>query len=346
MRVFLCFALAFFLRSTLAADARTMVLPVLPDWAKDTLYSGLYLDIDKVMATEHLTRFQAVELQNRMRDRGEKGVDLPSSYEAALKEIRAGRLESGFQPVTFESPADFILVLDMDETMMMQWQKNGATFFDLSDILPDVVGNARSGPYVKFTPHAEEFILRMLRHPHCKSVTLFSAKQDAAALDLFLKWKFSDGKPVRHVVNGTFHRNHLIVGPKTLKPSKDLRIFDESLKHVVILDDNPSRILQPELLRAQPKFDADVYQKAIGDSQEFVKRHYESVLANAADEFEETAAAAEHMKIPYSQAFLPYAYSGARIFQSLTKTLGNAEEARRLTRLHPEFQDATFYSFQ
>lgn len=60
---------------TLAAvDVEGVQLPEMPEWARDSLYSRTYLDIDKVMAAESVSRFEAVEIQNRLRDRLEHSL--------------------------------------------------------------------------------------------------------------------------------------------------------------------------------------------------------------------------------------------------------------------------------
>lgn len=77
-------------------EIKKVLLDPLPTWARDSLYSALNLNIDEVMKQEGLTRFQAVEVQNRMRD---SFSDDPlahlekaqKAYEDALNEIREGR---------------------------------------------------------------------------------------------------------------------------------------------------------------------------------------------------------------------------------------------------------------
>jgi hypothetical protein len=142
---------------------------------------------------------------------------------------------------------------------------------------------------------------------------------------------------------GIFTRNHLVLGPKTLVPSKDLRIFDPELKHVLLVDDNPGRVIQPQLLRAQPKFDADALNRAKQQGEARVSTHYESALKNAYLEIRETTLAAGRLKIPFGQAFIPYSYSGQRVYRSLQKTLNNDAQALETTRLNPELQEAAFF---
>jgi hypothetical protein len=324
-----------------AAPGPALLAP-LPDWAQDTLYSGPYLDIEKTMQAEKLSRFEAVELQNRMRDRidAKPGLEPQKAYDEALAEIRQGRFESGWKPLEFKEPGDFVVALDMDETLLMQWQ-SPAGGSDLT-ISADAVKALRSGTGVKFTPGAEAFLKGLRKIPHCKAVVAFSAKADAPALEIVQKWKFASGEPARNYIDAVFTRNHLVLGPKALLPSKDLRILDPELKHVVLVDDNPGRVMQTQLLLAEPKFDADAYARAGRDGNAEVRKHYETLLGSALEELQESSLAATRMKIPFSQAFLPYSYSGERIYLTHLRTGATRPKALEFTRLHPELQEAAF----
>jgi hypothetical protein len=289
-----------------------------------------------------------------MKDLLEMRQDVPppsaqSAYDQALTRVKEGRSESGFKPVAFARPGDYIAVLDLDETLLHQWYSSGAQGnFDLKVSVRDNNGRTLQSPdTVKFTPATEKFILDLKKDPHNRGVVIFTAKQDQAAHDLIERWRFTDGTPARQHFSGIFTRNHLVVGTKILTPSKDLRIFDAELKHVVMVDDNPARIPQLQLLRAQPKFDADTYLKSTLEGNIEIARHYETVLENASREIRESAASAMLLNIPFSQAFLPYSYSGSRIYQSLRQTLkqipGSEDRALEITRKNPALQEAAFF---
>lgn len=328
-----------------AMDVKSFTLDPLPSWARDGLYSGSYLDIDKMSSAFGFSRFEAIEVQNRMRDFQEADpTSVPQeTFAKAVGEIREKNYESGWSPITFTKPEEFVAVFDMDETLLVQWHAtSGQGFSDLFHVLSDFVGDKRSPDSVKFTPGAEDIIKRLKANPSCRALVAFSAKADAPMIDILNKWKFGDGEPARKYFSGVFTRNHLIIGPKILIPSKDLRIFDPELKHVVMIDDNPGRIFQPMLLRAEPKFDADTYFHAKSNAQADIIIHYETMLGHAAEEIEETAKAAAALNIPFSQAFIPYSYAGNRIYQNYIALGKDASEARRLARMAPQLNDAAF----
>ncbi len=327
-----------------AQDVRTVALEALPGWAQDSLYSGLYLDIDKVMQAEQLSRFEAVEVQNRLRDAQDRnpGVAAQAAYEAALVEARARRFESGWRPSTFQQPGEFVAALDMDETLLMQWYAGGAQgFFDLR-VMPDSVGKLLSGPYVKLTPGAEEFIKGLKANPRCKGVVVFSAKADAPAIDTVRKWTFAGGESARRYIDAVFTRNHLVMGKKTLLPSKDLRIIDPELKHVVLVDDNPARVMQPQALKAQPKFDADGYLKAKTTGDATTVAHYEAALGVTLKEIEESSESAQRSGRPFTQEFLPFSYSGERLYRNMLRVMKSRPAALEATRARPHLQEAAF----
>ncbi len=124
-------------------------------------------------------------------------------------------------------------------------------------------------------------------------------------------------------------------------PSKDLRIFDPELKHVVLVDDNPARVFQPLHLKAQPKFDADAYYEATQGKKTDLIAHYESALLTASSEIAETVEAAKSLKISFSQAFLPYSYAGERVFRNFSRS-SSRKNALAATRRNPSLQEAGF----
>lgn len=338
------FLVSFSTAALAAAPVAEVTLPALPDWARDGLYDGTYLDIEKVMKEEGLSRFAAIELQNGFKDRLDGGAtSRQAAYDEALADASAGRFESGWKPVQFTQPGDFVTVLDLDETLVHQWYTSGATGnFDLDGLFRDNNGREgkRSPGYVKFTPGTEQFIRALEANPRSKGVVIFSAKLDAAAMDLLARWRFSDGSLARSHFAGVFTRNHLVVGAKMLVPSKDLRIVDETVQHVVMVDDNPARVAQPQILRAQPKFDADARFRAASGSA--VALHYDLLLDFALAEIEESSRAAAKLAIPFARAFLPYSYSGARVTLSMNQALRDPRAALEAVRLNPALQEAVF----
>ena len=331
-------------------DLRELLMPPLPEWAKDGLDEGYYFNMDRLMKAEKLSRHDAIETQNWMREylAADQNISIAEAYEKALLEVRAGHRQSGWKQVEFKHHGDFVLVTDMDETILKQWYGSGSSgFYDLKDVTPDqaVAGSGElvtSSTYIKLTPGFERFIRRMKANPRCKGIAVFSGKRNIPTFEIMNRLRFSNGKAVMNHIDGVFGRSHMVIGRRVALPSKDMRIFDPELKHVVLVDDNPLKIFQPQILRAQPKFDADRYRTALNSKDKQAVSYYETLLDNAADEIEESSRAADKLGIPFSQAFLPYSYSGERVFRTLAKTLHSSKKALEITRLKPYLQDATF----
>ena len=51
-----------------AASYEQVKLELLPKWARDSLYNPISLDIDQVVTLEKMTRLEAIEVQNQLRD--------------------------------------------------------------------------------------------------------------------------------------------------------------------------------------------------------------------------------------------------------------------------------------
>ena len=112
---------------------------------------------------------------------------------------------------------------------------------------------------------------------------VFTAKADSAAHDIIDRLQL-DGKPLRSVLKGVFTRNHLTRSSENVKLSKDLRIIDEILAHVVLIDDNPTRILPKQCanLKAFPKYHADAYYQG-GKAAEMTRLGGKLILVGIAE---------------------------------------------------------------
>ncbi len=318
-----------------------VALAPLPAWAMDFASDDLYLDIGKLTKTENLTRREAIETQAFYREAltRDPALDRTRTLQNALERVRTGETVSGWKPVVFNHPADFVLVLDLDETLLHQWYGSGKDgFFDLKGVHRDGTGyeGVYSGTYVKFTPGAETFIRAMKKNPHCKSIVVFTGKVAPAARDILARWS------VRDAIDGIFSRDHLVVGDANATASKDLRIFDPKLEHVVLVDDNPGRVLQPKVLRAMPKFDADRYSLAMKNRNREILKHYETLFGPIEAEINESVSAAGRLRIPFSQAYLPYSYAGERVYRSLKARLKSEARALDGFRRNPELLSAAF----
>ena len=257
----------------------------------DTGFGGFYLDIEKTMETLGVTRLEATEIQNQMRDELETlagGVSmvaqrpyLPVALSNSIDSVvRRKQHEGGFKPIKFES-GEFVVVLDLDETLLTHWYELGkgdgatrmGTLFpperDTVPVYVDNAGNSLEQPMLKISPAAvqvrpgvDTFFRKVSLIPGFKGFIMFTAKEDRAAQSLRRVWELAQPELFRKVI-GFYGRNHLTFKAGLTKASKDLRIFDETLKHVVLIDDNESRVLQKELCYQIPKFNADGYLKSV-----------------------------------------------------------------------------------
>ena len=283
-----------------APDLRSFFLPQVPAWAKSPMADDYFLDIDLLMEKEGLTRLEAVEVQNRMRDALEDPkVSIQDAFSAALKRIQEGDLESGWKPVVFHSPSEFVLVLGME---------------------------------VKNVPRGQEFLAKVRQNPDCRGIVIFTDQPDAAALEALRPWK-SKG-----LIDAIFTRNQLVMGKRSTGPVKDLRLVDPELRHVIIVDSDPDRVMQPKLMRALPRYEADRYAKAVSTGDDSLRRYYESLFGVIGEEINEAVKSANEGKIPFAQAYQPYTLLGERVLRVMERTLGSRHKALALLRLHPELQ--------
>ncbi len=279
-------------------DLASLLAPV-----SDYGFSGYYLDIEKTMAAFRVSRFVAHEVQNRMRDSVEVRAQSFSILEqkpyvlAALADavdavVKRHEYESGFAEMTF-APGDFVIALDLDETLLSHWYKYGTGVgsfqTDDRDVVPEFVdrktGNSKipviqvSPSYVQMRPGVKDFMARVARVKGFRGFIIFTAKEDKAALSLYRKWAEDDPDTTSRII-GLFARNHLRFDATLQQASKDLRIFDPSLQHVFLVDDNEGRVMQKSLCYKIPKFNADSYLNSTmgGDLATPIKRLNDNVL--------------------------------------------------------------------
>lgn len=275
----------------------------------DTGFCGYYLRIDKTMELLKISRFLAHEIQNQMRDSlehlsGSFSTITQKSYladalvDAIDSVINRNQRESFFADLQFKK-GDFLIVLDMDETLLTQWYKYGIGVGDkriaditltMRDVVPEYIDyesrNSKEVPELLFSPNSiklrpgiKEFFKNISKLSGFKGFVLFTAKEDRAAWNLFNLWKAKDPDIFKKVI-GFFTRNHLKFDGNLKKASKDLRIFDPSLNHVFIIDDNESRVIQPDLGYEIPAFSADAYIESLNKRErEWVKTLHENILA-------------------------------------------------------------------
>lgn len=339
-------------------DLPPYVFAPLADW-QDPDFGGYFLDMDAMVAGGKYTRLQAAEWQNRLRDclfekttdPGKHGFYLEKCYQKAKYQvITLGEVESGFEPVKFSSEQEFVVVFDLDETLLSHWYEAGQYgpgWYDLKSQPADSFQKSYkfTGPdYVKFTPHWDTYLKKIKALPGCRGIVFFTAKEDQATWGIIKEWKI-DGQPIQEFVNGIFTRNYLVRNKKVLKPSKDLRIIDPSLKHVVIIDDNPTRLFQPANVRVFPKFNADAYLKAKKQSGDLnTIRYFENLLGMVYREIREAAQYAQAKNTSFQKAYYPYSQAGAEVRDAvLVRTWEDKPALRFLRENHHLFEPKFFY---
>jgi hypothetical protein len=241
-------------------DAYT--LPLQPEWTDPYRQSDLksdvrYFRIPKIMRDFQLSRLEATEVQNHYRDLTATGSDGPSAWRQALAAVRAGQLGSGINLAKLRR-APFIVVYDLDETLYQVGYDSGARGPAFRDYGFDHRGKPS---FAKLRSGWEQAITRVQALGGL--VILFTARSDDVAESAVQNWTLA-GKNIRQVVDGFCTKSHLIMqakedGAAIITPSKDLRMFDETLERVIIVDDNPNRIVQHSRQRLVKKFQADPY---------------------------------------------------------------------------------------
>lgn len=338
------------------------VLSPLPDWLSKGAGS-YYLNMDKMVKSKKYTRLQAAEIQNQMRDclfakeenPNKHKIFLNSCYRNARKQVmEEKKIESGFKIVPLKKE-EFYAVFDLDETLLSQWYKsgqNGSNYIDLPTKLSDWFFWKdtvwESPKYVSFTPGWEKYLKSIAVLANCKGLIVFTAKEDEAAKEIYAFMKKSS--LIGSHLKGLFTRNYLVRNKKVIKPSKDLRIIDPKLKHVVIVDDNPTRLFQSYNVRVFPKYNADAYLTAKNKKLQTAKdiniiSYFESLLAQVSFEIIDSANYARINKTTFSSAYFPFSQRGAEVLRSVEKKLpvGYISAVEFIRKNHSLFEPK-FYS--
>lgn len=267
--------------------------------ASETVY---LLKIEHVMRAHRLDRLAATELQalfNQKLRRG-SGASPRALYLAAVREIKSQtRYASGWRPIGKLAPGEFVVALDLDETLLQQVHASATQgFYDFSGVPADTNWQARaengttSGPWVKLHPHAEAAILRLKANPLCRGVVVFTAKRRGPAMNTLARWKFADGRRAIDVLDGVFTRDYLTIDATTGAHGKDLRVIDPTLQSVVIIDNTAKSVLQHANLRKIPDFHADAWLRTIVEGDRIAESRILGELGRAVGEIEYAASAA------------------------------------------------------
>lgn len=315
-------------------------------YAKTREIQGPFLAIDAVMRTYDLDRGQAVEVQNQVRDafRADPQADGDAVLDAALTAVRAGEHESGLDPAE-AAAAEFIVVFDLDETLYDQrWDDEavGASCGDLT-------GTGGGAKHIKRAP-GWQTVFATVQGLGGK-VAIFSAHLDEVTLGNTAPWTWEGTPLLDHPdVLGIFSNSYLVMQDKdatlpsgakdrsgpVVEPSKDLRILDESLTRVILVDDNPTRVFQPRNLRTTQKFDGDRW--CAGSTPPEERRMLANELVAVSDEIREAVTWwRAHEGTTFVDAYLPYTWLGQVTVDALIATHGwSRDEAIAYLRTHPD----------
>lgn len=334
------------------AELEALTIPPLPDWVDK--YAGpnpeesRFFVISGLMERFQLSRAQAVELQNLYRDqvRARPAPEPVAAFNTALERVRRGDFESHLQ-VEKLAKARFIVVFDLDETLLDQFYppKVGEGCHDVAVPLQDGVR------YVKLVPGWQQAFARI--QALGGAVVLFSANVDTVTYENLSHWKL-DGVPLTEspAISGILTNSHLILQEKSegvtdprkgnpvREPSKDLRIFDEQLRRVVIVDDNPTRLFQMRNARVIKKFEADAYCVTTDPA---LRRAFEQSLPGVVHEIEDSVRYLDAHGGDFADAFLPYTSLGQVTVRFLVESGGlDTAAAIDYVRQHPQAVDPRY----
>lgn len=331
-----------------------LTLPPLPLWVDKYADPGQpaprFFNMSRLMERFQLVRAQAVEVQNHYRDltRMTPGIDPVKAFNTALERVRRGELESRLNPEQL-SKAPFIVVFDLDETLWDQYYPAQAAATCHNLIIQG--GVPPSGRYVKLTPGWQQAFERI--QALGGTVILFSANLDDNVYENLAQWKLN-GTPLTEspAISGILSNSHLIMQDKSegvsdprkghpvREPSKDLRIFDESLRRVIIVDDNPTRLFQLRNTRLFKKFEADTY---CTTPDPVLRRAFDDALPEVVREIEDSVQYMKQNGGDFAEAFLPYSLLGQITVRSLTESGGlDRAQAIEYVRRNPKSVDPRF----
>ncbi|HYI00919.1 NIF family HAD-type phosphatase [Hyalangium sp.] len=335
-------------------ELEALSLPPLPLWVDK--YADLdradkrFFIISELMERFQLTRAHAVELQNHYRDqlRATPDTDPVNAFNTALERVRRGEFESHLNLEQL-GKARFIVVFDLDETLWDQYYPPEA-----ASSCHDLViqgGKPPAGRYVKLVPGWQQAFERI--QALGGAVVLFSANLDTNVLENLAQWKLNGVALTESpAISGILANSHLILqsksegvapprlGSPVREPSKDLRIFDESLRRVIIVDDNPTRLFQLRNARIFKKFEADT---SCTTSDPVLRRAFEGSMTQVVREIEESVQYMNQHGGDFADAYLPYTSLGQITVELLTGSAGlDRPQAIDYVRRNPRSVDPKF----
>ena len=262
-----------------------------------------------------------------------------------MRRVKRGEFESGVDPQDLEA-APFVVVFDLDETLYDQYYS-----WELGETCHSFVRSKGDGSMqaVQLAPGWEAAFsaIRELGG----AIALYSANVDEVTLGNASAWTWEGKRLTEHPdILGVLSNSYLILQEKSegtkpapvSQPSKDLRIFDESLDKVILVDDNPRRVFQHANLRVTRKFHADHW--CDPDTDDVTRSALGGELDAVVAEIRETRAwQASHPEVTFARAFLPYTMVGRLAVDALVSGAGlTREEAIAWVREHPDASDTRF----
>ncbi|MCP5054432.1 MAG: hypothetical protein GY940_45110 [bacterium] len=334
-------------------DYKKFTLEPLPGWtdkyASDNKGDKSFFMMARLVKDLKLSYLQAVELQNHFRDLTAAGSGAQEAFDKALGWVRTNKFESGVDPAKLKSAA-FIVAVDVDDTLLQQYYKvwrKGRDYYDYKISF----GKDKNGKDiyrgVSMAP-GWELLFKTIRKLG-GLVIIFSANADDVVWKIVNTVMIGD-KKLSDYVDGVMSNSYLIlqskyewvpkgrVGTPVTNPSKDLRFFDSGLSKVIIIDDNPKRIIQNVCLRLPKKYDADRYY-----TDKLEAGGYDKQLPEIAKEIQESVGYAKKHRVSFVQAYLPYTQLGRVALHWLVETgTFTRPKAVEYIRQNPDCVDRAF----
>ena len=323
------------------SEFEQVTVPPRPDWTDKYAHLNVgdmrFFDIDGLMELHGLSRASALEVQNHFRDLSRRGDGTADDwFSEALARAKKGEFEDR-RDVEALSKAPFIVAFDLDETLYDQYYppEIGKSCHDVA------IPTEKGARYLQLAPGWDGAIRRIRELGG--AVVLFSANTDDRTIENLKAMKL-DGKPLTEHpdISAILTNSHLILqtkkrGTPVVEPSKDLRVFDETLTRIIIVDDNPTRLFQHDRVRVTPDLDAEVYCKS--DTASPARRLIDRTLPEVVREIEESERYRQKTGVDFATAFLPYSETGRR-WVSMAVAAGMSR-GRAITwlREHPDAAD-------
>jgi hypothetical protein len=330
-----------------SADSKKYLLASLPAWTDqyDEIKKADYffLNISTVMKDFSIDRLQAMETQRKMREILRQ--DPNSNKDEAMDIALNGAKNSIYEKVDRKrlEAAKFIIVFDLDETLYDQGLSKNNLCAQIT--IKDSAGVLLRKIYVdsKF----EEVLQKI--NDLGGAVVLFTANLAQKTKENLKNWKIQESNAYDSpLIAGILANDYLTMIPKNdsennpvKEPSKDLRLLDESLSKVILVDDNANRIFQMSNYRSIKKLDGDLI--CNNPNSTLINNLMQNRLINVLTEIEESVGYMNSAGSDFKRAYLPYTVMGNIVLRELMANKNMAEtEAIAQIRANPSVVDLAF----